>query len=270
MSLLFRKDKRLFSWLFLIAAAHNCLIVGGQGQSPRDEDALASAIKRLCSSSEKERQTAKDEIARFGRKAIPPLLSVLEVLSENLLGLSPKSEGREGSDSGFLLGLKESKCYTDPKLNWEVNSDVCELLGQLQAVEAVPILLRIMDERETINHLGAVTFDMKALVSIGDPAVPQILEFFESADLRAESIKFGGPQPSLEVQTRYKQGHAATARARAAIVLAEIGDIRALPVLEQSLHLSTTGAWRPDVPYIKEAISKIKDKNKIRYSIADL
>lgn len=256
------KSKRLLSGLFVVAFAHNCQLAEGRMQSPND-DPVVLAIKRLCSPGDQERNTAKDEIVRLGTKAIPSLLSVLGELTDYSRMSALKPEGRRTANPGILSTLKDHKCLTDPRLNWEVSADVCDLLGRLQAVEAVPLLLRIMDERDVINKMTAMTFEMKALVSIGVRGVPQIVEFFESAESRAESIGFGAPEPDMEEQIRYKQGRAATARARAATILATIGDAQALPVLEHSLRLSNPAAWRPDLPYIRKAVTEIKRKNRI-------
>jgi PBS lyase HEAT-like repeat len=249
------------SALLMIAISHSCLIEGW-GQARADQDRLAEAIDRLCSSSEQERQIAKEQITHFGTRAIRPLISRLEELTRYSHRSIPDGDVGGETELNLPSGSKEKRCYTNPKTNWEVSSAVCELLGRLRAVEAIPPLLKIMENEVDIGgNITAMTFEMQSLVAIGEPAVSQIIGFFESAESRAESIKFGAPQPSREVQTRHRQAQAAIMRARAAAILGEIGDVRALPVLEESLRLSPAGAWRPDLQFIREAITKIKGKN---------
>jgi hypothetical protein len=78
--------------------------------------------------------------------------------------------------------VEGKRCLIDPKVNWEVSADICDLLGRLHAIEAIPILLNIVENREVISRVTTMTPEMQALVNIGSPAVPSVIEFFNSAE----------------------------------------------------------------------------------------
>jgi PBS lyase HEAT-like repeat len=236
-------------------------------QSPSDEDRIASAIKSLWSSKEHERLDGKAEIIGFGTKSIPALLLLLEDLVRrpeiHRFALGKEEEGQKIlSDQGKrTLFPDQVRQLLDTDISWRLEADACELLGRLRAREAVPLLLQIMERREIIDRIAAMNVEMTALVEIGRPAIPETVQLFESADSIAESIRFGRPAPSAEDQIRYKRGYAATIRARAAVVLGRIGDEQALPALETSLREAKPSEWRPDLPFIWEAIKKIREKS---------
>lgn len=50
-------------------------------------------------------------------------------------------------------------------------------------------------------------------------------------------------------------------RARAATILSQIGDLRGLGALEAFLRLAPRADWQPDLPYIEDAITRIRMKN---------
>lgn len=239
-------------------------------QRPGDDVTITSAIRGLRSSSEDQRQKAKAEFIQIGAKAIPALMALLEDLIKR--PQAPRfvtGKEKEGEEAWSNLDSTppqpdQVRNLMNLDISWRLNADVCELLGRLHALEAVPLLLQTMEEREEYFGTGRMGFEMKALVEIGEPAIPQIVALFEAADSKAASLRFGDPQPSLEDQITYKRGYAAIIRARAAIVLGEIGSVDALPALKESLQKQPRLGWGPDLPYIEQAIAKIEAQNSQR------
>lgn len=233
-------------------------------QTPTETDRVALAVKRLQSPDDVERQAAKEEIIQIGSAAISSLLSLLEDIfrNPNKLYFATGKE-IEGADAVQRWEDGISKDYpSNLEIGWRLRDDAYELLGRLRAVESVPLLLRIAESRESFARFSTLTAEMRVLVEIGPPLVPLLIEEMEKAKERAASIRFGDPQPTQEEKTRFINGEAAKMRARAARILGEIGDKRALPSLEKLLEQSSElDSWRPDLPFIEGAIKRIKEKN---------
>lgn len=244
-------------------------------QSITDDDGFTFAVKHLWSSDAGKRQIGKEEIVRLGPKVVPKLIALLEDirLLERIRD-NPEKEYQLGEervsriwDHYIDLPVEQKNSETlmrviSPEIAWRLQNDVYELFGRLHSVEAVPTLIKIMEHEQIYFKLASMSGEMQALVKIGPPAVPHLIEAIETAEERAASIQFGGSQPTEEEKGRYIMSEAAKIRAKVARVLGEIGDVRAVPVLEKLLAASNElNSWRPDKPYIEEAINKIKEKS---------
>jgi len=137
-------------------------------------------------------------------------------------------------------------------INQRLKEDVCELLGRLKAVEAVAVLIEAMESWPGSDSWENSNPAMDALQKIGSPAVDDIIEAVESAKQRAAKPQGDGHPSDFFVSTE-----AAKNQARASIVLAAIGDARALPVLER-LENSTDSQWL--APYLRRAIAQIRER----------
>lgn len=214
------------------------------------------AIRRLLSADESERMAAKLELLEIGRPAIPPMLSALKSVLD-----SPKSPYTVSDNDPVAIAPPLASTDED-NLSGRLEADICQLLGRLRAVEAVPLLIEMMQSRDSFTGLASMVTEMQAIAEIGPPAVPLLIEAIEDAPNRAARIGFGDPQPSEEERIKFIQGEVAKIRARAARVLGEIGDKRALQTLERLLlePPNEFDFWRPDVPYIEEAIKQIRKR----------
>lgn len=245
------------AWLSLSAMVSFTLCTA-HAQSPVDAEL---AVKRLWSPSEDGRQAARQEIGEIGAPAIPHLISLLEDIFKNP-GLERFATGKEVDGAEALRQFEERTSDSPWDLTWRLESDACELLGHLRAVEAVPLLVQIMERGHVADKFASMSDAMRALVQIGREAVPKLVESLQMAQTRVNSTRFDNHEVTEE-QKQYFVADIVDIRARVARVLGEIGDERALPVLEQAQHrFGEFDSWRPDIPYIEAAIRKIKDKRR--------
>jgi HEAT repeat protein len=153
------------------------------------------------------------------------------------------------------FGSKESQAVYRLVINARLISDAIFLLGELGAVEAVPVLIHIMENGEMYTSSQPRGIEMDALCRIGAPAVPFLIKSIENAKIsaaEAEPVYFGF---SIEIDSEGKadgeasdqQGQSAlddpdfeqgieqialSIKRKALDVLGEIGDKEALPFLE--------------------------------------
>jgi hypothetical protein len=95
--------------------------------------------------------------------------------------LSLPVEERRGEPQKQLMGLE---------ISGRLKNDVCELLGNLHAEEAVPMLVEIMEREEIHDLIPGMTPVMRALAAIGPPAVPRLIESVEMAEVTASTFPF--------------------------------------------------------------------------------
>lgn len=232
---------------------------------PKVDEPVALAIKKLWSAEESERQSAKNALVQTGPEAVRPLMALLEDLIRH-----PGIRYAEGKNERDFVKLKERidrippdllqeraetmKSLSNVAIGWRLKSDSCELLGRLRAEEAIPILIEAMEDEDSIDSWESMNSAMLALVEIGSAAVPEIIRSIETANERAAATPFPeGEHPSdffVKTETAKNQ-------ARAAMVLGEIGDVQALPVLEELRRSTDNGFLRP---YVDRAIKTIKQK----------
>ncbi|MFY9570498.1 MAG: hypothetical protein WAV20_03730, partial [Blastocatellia bacterium] len=141
---------------------------------------------------------------------------------------------------------------------WRLGENVFDVLGLIGDEQAVHLLIQIMENREFYTRLANFSGEMKALARIGSPAVPRLIEAIETAEARAWVLPYIRSEPDGERRPGLVAERVAQVRARAARVLGEIGDLRALPVLEKLLQPEarshSTGAERG---YVAEAIQRL-------------
>ena len=152
--------------------------------------------------------------------------------------------------------------------------DIIDLLGSLQAEEAVPLLIKIMENRGSHSGKEKMGVEMKALCQIGSRAVPKLIEEIEQAHVRAANLSlivFGFCMESIGPTTegfdyegieeneeeQYSEIEMGTHRIllRTTKVLGEIRDQRALTRLETLLDKTKDPFL---IPYVQEAIEKIR------------
>lgn len=223
-------------------------------------------VEQLWSADEKERESAKALLVKLGEKSVPPLIMLLTELERDP---TPRyAPGREEEakqaetdyrslvESGRREEARDALHHLmNLKVNWRLKQDVCELLGRLKAEEATGILIESMEDWPSSESWENMNPAMSALVEIGSAAVPKIIEALETARRRAAATPFADRQPS----DFFVKAETAKYQARSAMVLGDIGDARALSVLE-SLETSTDSQWL--LPYFRRAILKIRENNK--------
>jgi HEAT repeat protein len=161
-------------------------------------------------------------------------------------------------------------------INSRLANDSVFLLGELKAGEAVPLLVRILEnDRQSFLHTG---LEMDALVKIGTPAIPALIHSFRKAEITATAeteLVFGfeidpgetavadnalvddedgsiEPDPEFEDQVKL---YTRIIKRNLLWVLGEIGDDQALPFLASLL---TTDADHNLAEEVQRAIRRIK------------
>jgi len=197
------------------------------------------AVKRLGSRNPEERQAAATTLQHGGPRAIQALLEALRVIAiDKEFLIPPKSTREEASRID-----QRSEAWSILTLN------VLELVGQLHIKRAVPYLVEVMEKRMVDNAFVKSGEEMRSLVAIGGPAVPWVISSMEHAEATAR-------------RDRGRRADAATPsdviEARAAIVLGDIGDHRAVAPLQQMLK-KIEGTTEGDIfgVYFETAIKKI-------------
>jgi HEAT repeat protein len=196
-------------------------------------------IELLKSDDENQRQEGKRQLLQLGDPAIAPLLPLLDSLikQQYQIWIYPKNQDERE---------KLSKRHARQIL---LREDVIEILGRLHAREAIPALIYSIDERRIsakfmfFVDVRGIDPDMAALIEIGSPAVTQIIQTIEGAEAGAKRNEDGGAAKRTQVKL--------------AIVLGQIGDVRALPVLEELYE------QRKD-RHVQRAIEQIKTKNNLK------
>ncbi|HWO02548.1 MAG TPA: hypothetical protein VNS63_25115 [Blastocatellia bacterium] len=234
-----------------------------------DEEASRWAIKQLWSADQGEREAAKVNLLRLNQKAIPQLIALLrDIESDPRPRYAP---GREDdvveAEARYRALLKsgkteESREALDDLMNiritWRLKKDVCELLGRLHAEEAIPALIDAMVSQDSVGSWETMSPQMQALMDIGAPAVVKLIEAIETAEQRADAIEFKDePIFTEEARRRIAKIQVFQTKARACMVLGEIGDGRALPALEKLLSETDDPILSP---YIIEGLKKIRAK----------
>lgn len=233
-------------------------------QEPSAEGDAGVVVKRLWSADDHERASAKREIRRFGQKAVPALIDLLrEVLSREKPHFAAGKEA-QGHAAWISLRYQQDRKareralleFRDADVSETVARDAGNLLGHLRSEEALRLLAGYLLSDD--DHSGTKRYwhpAMYALVEMGSFAVPELIKAIETSPLRAASQKYAeglGPSDlAIAWDTR-------TIQTRAAMVLGEIGDASALPVLT-GLECK---AGSVDCSYIREAISLISERTR--------
>lgn len=241
----------------------------GYTKSQQEEDRAQEYIRRLKSEDESVRATAKKNLIQLGPKAAKPLIALLEELINNPSPVYTLGKEKEGEQVYEELKKLPSEKMTAEKVNRLVDqmmkvsigarlqNDVCELLGKIRSAEAVPTLMTLMLQQEPGSLFIKFTQAMGALADIGTPAVPALIQSIVDGEKNIAAAKVKTSPLSAEEKlireakiylNRYNQ-------MRAAVILEDIGDARALPVLENLLTKDKDEYFQR---IIKEAIEKLK------------
>jgi hypothetical protein len=166
---------------------------------------IRELVKKLWSSDNSERELAKMQLAESGPEAIPPLMDLLFDLANNqhprfLTG--KEKEGETEIKTFFDLLDQFDLLNQDPILsdklgtlrkkiealaiNQRLATDVIFLLGKLKAEKAAPFLIKLMENHVLLGGYG-YTDEMKALESIGSPAIPYLIKAITEAEDRVRS-----------------------------------------------------------------------------------
>lgn len=210
-----------------------CRWQGAQPYGAQNPD-VKLLISDLWSPDDAVRDSAKAGLVKVGPNAGPYLVSLIEEIRNH-----PKQHrfatGKEREGELF---------YQDPAahaemgkfvIDWRLVYDCVDVLGDLRYSEAAPIIIRVLTEREPCDLLETMGYEHYALVKIGEPAVPPLIDAIRNAASIAESIWGDGTdiRPCLSVANAEQL--AGRIRQRAAMALRDIGDERAIPVLEDLL-----------------------------------
>ena len=172
------------------------------------------AIQGLWSPDEGQRERAKSEISLGGPAVEAELIRTLSELVEDQRPRYPTGKEAEGEAILYATfrGERPSRDHTaldDYIINRRLMLDIIDLLGRLKSEAAIPLLIRILEQREMdslcpVERFWAVGPEMKALSRIGRPAVPALIAALDgarSAAEREENILIGWwaiSQPSEE------------------------------------------------------------------------
>ena len=150
-----------------------CLLLGAAGAA--GDQGTGNAVERLKSADAAARAKAQDEI----RSGYNETVQALEALVEETL--------KDYDEEKVGIAFREGKGY-DPK--YRPAASAMQLLGEMRAVHAVPLLVRHLDFfcpiREHLLSTGAspeVIPALGALVSIGLPSVRPMLEKYKTEQM---------------------------------------------------------------------------------------
>jgi HEAT repeat protein len=198
---------------------------------------LKDAIKGLASNDESERKAARVALLGLGQAAIPPLIDLLRLVTPNVK-VCPPGSNLPCQTEFTIISNSETR----------MRSEVISLLGDLHAVAAVPLLIKIMglwrSEGAGLRYWGP---ERDALIEIGSSAVPELLSSLRLAEERRQSTRLvnGSLAPYLEIEERIID------------VLGRIGDEQALALFEELKASNPNPIFQAD---LKEAEERIKQK----------
>jgi hypothetical protein len=263
-----QKAKTIFvSLSMIISLFPNASVARGIIQGLTSDDNPTLIIKGLWSPDDSKRQEAKQAILRAGRKAIPQLVSLLSNILKN-----PQShrfatgKEEEGAEASKNLNEVSSDYWFSLEISWRLKYDAVEMLGLLKADEAVPLLIEFMEKEESYNLMEKMNTAMDALVKIGQPSVPKLIQEIKTAHLKAANglvrdsqykMKEAEDRESILIET-------AKIQIRAAMVLGEIGELQALTVLEELLEPAADPfLLKLRKPYVEEALELIRKRQAL-------
>jgi hypothetical protein len=238
-----------------------------------DNDQSDLVIKQLWSSDEADRMAAKKKLLELGPRAIQPLLLLLEDIMNNPVPRYMTGKEKEAAEAQARYDravesrneaelLASAEQISTLNIRSRLKRDAIDLLALLKAEEAVPLLIRSIYCCEVeVARPGKDPMrpEMEGLIKLGSVAIPKLLEAIQSAEDIARSFRYDS-QKVTEEEVRWRtEYYKNVIQMRAVRVISEIGDDRALPVLEQLLN---TIQDKSKISYVKEAITKIKHASK--------
>ena len=168
---------------------------------------LEPLLLQLSSGDRDRRAHAVDALVRAGETAVPALIDLAQHGQWLSRMEALRALGRIG-DPAALPIIRASLESSDD----EVREVAAEAAGTIQDVESLPVLIRLLRMRELDRRKSV----REALIRMGEPSVPFLLEAAGSGPLRA--------------------------RAEAIRALGSIGDPRALPIVRDALR-----SWWPAI-----------------------
>jgi len=270
--------------LVILLLTSACLTLGAMPTAPTqvrapvtgEDHAAGELVDLLWSPDHAQRGAAERQLVKLGAAAIPPLLSLLQDIYTDprkaRFPIGREEETRQALD--HYQDYRPEDLY-DLEITARLRDDAAELLGQLHAVEAVPILIAVLHRQVEASFPRGLNRVMRSLVQMGPPAVPALLEEIENASSTAPSLVFrdedapseSGDKPRLHEKNNQWDGsrEVAIIRIRAAMILGEIGDGRALPVLERLFHRTSESVPQDiESAWVAHAIDQIREKSRSR------
>ena len=244
------------------------LILGGPKQPNKWQRAESSGgrdpevdrlMNFLWSPDEAVRNSAKAKLVQAGPRAGPYLISLIEDVANH-----PEQHrfatGREREGELYYedpLGHADMAKFV---LYWRLIYDCIDVLGDLRYSEGAPIIIRILAEKEPHNMVETMGTEHYALVKIGGPAVPPLIDAIKNASSIAESIWGDTTRIRLLCAGSATQ-LAGRIRQRAAMALGDIGDARAIPVLEDLLKPGQQ--FEHGNAYVGEALRALRSRRQV-------
>lgn len=236
-----------------------------------NQEQIEAAVRKLWSSSDAERKSGIKQVMQIGAAAVEPLVALLSDLAHDQRPRFPVGKEAEGdralqeyieAERQFENVISDHSVVEDWRkrlseiaINSRLMTDVVYLLGELKAESAIPILIEIANRHWEVGPAGydLTPPETKALCRIGKAAVPQLIRSLDETSIRAhgfEPVTFGWwlpDEPEDEEDTgedierkRSEESKIGLVRHRIISVLAEIGDVRAVPAL-RSLQKAIEG-----------------------------
>lgn len=244
--------------------------VASNHRSSISDNQADSAIRRLWSADDSERKAGKEELIRLGPRAITPLIELLQKTKRPSVAYYATGKEKEAerisrhlnraSKIGNRKEIEEtSKQLANIEITSRLRNDAIELLGKLRAEQAIPELIElIVQEPKTNLSREYWRPEMKALVDIGSPAVASLLESIESARAKVMTAQLHKGL-SKKLWQELVESDTCKIQIRAVMVLGEIRQVQALPVLHKLLE---TARDRLLKYYTNEAINKIQETQR--------
>ena len=264
------------------------------------ETMINSAIEKLWSPNDLERELGKKQILELGAISIKPLASCLLDLLMNQSPRFPK--GREEAGMRALDYCRELskrpmsseeinesvELITNLFINSRLIHDVVYLMGELRAEEAIPILIKIMERRDMYSEPDGYGFELEALHKIGSSAVPYLMAAIREARVTAKEqndmligcvmhlgesgVTLRREEESQRItyeETDEEDEEEINARfykiqKRAVTVLGSIGDESALPFLRK---LAQETVDERLIHHIRAVISRIENRGNPETSV---
>jgi hypothetical protein len=144
---------------------------GSEGKSSQTSQSQDSNIKVMIEklwSPERARLEAKKEIMTTGLAAAPSLMELLARLADEM-DQPHFATGKEREAEIFLKDPSGHPDLAEFVITWRLILDCTELLSQMKCVEAVPLLIRVMESRESLNVFEKWSPEMFDLANMGAP-----------------------------------------------------------------------------------------------------
>ena len=214
------------------------------------QNEVDSILTKLQSRDESDVREARAALAEMGEGAIEPLISLLKDLTNQAVK-------RPGTVAGGSVPGHNAR-VVDPNTRSRTENDIYDILGRLRAVEAVPLLVAIMEEEEIDDMIQGMSPVMRALAEIGPAAVPQLIRSIDDAKSTASAVpELLASDLTEETRRRNLGWIQGRIELRATLVLREIADPRAIPALER---LQTMSDNEFIVTQAREAVTKIQNR----------